>query len=164
MNALNCKQLLLTVTKSSSKYLGLQTSSQAPGCANETYFIVMKHCWRRREEMKNNIYFVSFLAFAAVGWVLRSSERWRHVTGRFETQQDRRLSHKGEKQRTYFGRLHAISPPEQRSPYSDTLRAGRSRDLIPVERGGGRGFLCCPNRPRELASLLYNGYRVIPGG
>jgi hypothetical protein len=47
--------------------------------------------------MKNNIYFASFLAFAAVGWVLRSSERWHHVKGRSETQQGGELSHKGEK-------------------------------------------------------------------
>ena len=30
--------------------------------------------------------------------------------------------------------------------------------------GGGEIFRTCPNRPRGPPSLLYNGYRVFPGG
>jgi hypothetical protein len=30
--------------------------------------------------------------------------------------------------------------------------------------GGGEIFLTCPDRPWGPASLLYNGYRVFPGG
>ena len=36
------------------------------------------------------------------------------------------------------------------------------RDRIPV--GGGEIFPTCPDRPRGPSSLLYNGYRVFPGG
>ena len=45
--------------------------------------------------------------------------------------------------------------------YSDWLRAGRSWDRIPVE---GDIFRTCPGRPWDTPSLLYNGYRVFPGG
>ena len=41
------------------------------------------------------------------------------------------------------------------------LRAGRSGDRIPVE---GEIFRTCPDRPWSPPSLLYNGYRVFPGG
>ena len=41
------------------------------------------------------------------------------------------------------------------------LWAGRSRDRIPV---GGEIFRTCPDRPWGPPSLLYNGYRVSPGG
>ena len=44
---------------------------------------------------------------------------------------------------------------------SDSLRAGRSGDQIPV---GGEIFRIRPNRPWGPPSLLYNGYRVLPGG
>ena len=30
--------------------------------------------------------------------------------------------------------------------------------------GGGEIFRTCPDRPRSPPSLLYNGYRVFPGG
>jgi hypothetical protein len=49
----------------------------------------------------------------------------------------------------------------QLSRYSDWLRAGRSGDLIPV---WGEIFRTCPDRPWVPPSLLYNGYRVFPGG
>ena len=49
----------------------------------------------------------------------------------------------------------------QRSRYSDWLRAGRSEVLIPV---GGEIFRTCPDQPWGPPSLLYNGYRVFPGG
>jgi hypothetical protein len=45
--------------------------------------------------------------------------------------------------------------------YSDWLRAGRSRYRIPV---GGEIFRTCPDRSWGSPSLLYNGYRVCPGG
>ena len=41
------------------------------------------------------------------------------------------------------------------------LQAGRSRDRIPV---GARFFCTCPDQPWGSPSLLYNGYRVFPGG
>jgi len=49
----------------------------------------------------------------------------------------------------------------QRNRYSDWLRAGRSGDRIPV---GGEIFRTRLDRPWGLPSLLYNGYRVFPGG
>ena len=51
--------------------------------------------------------------------------------------------------------------PGQLSRYSDWLRAGRSEDRIPK---GGEIFRTCPDRPWGPPSLLYNGYRVFPGG
>ena len=47
------------------------------------------------------------------------------------------------------------------SLYSDSLRAGRSGDTIPV---GREVFRTRPDRPWGPPSLLYNGYRVFPGG
>ena len=41
------------------------------------------------------------------------------------------------------------------------LRAGRSGDRTPV---GAYIFRTCPDRPWGPPSLLYNGYRVFPGG
>jgi hypothetical protein len=43
----------------------------------------------------------------------------------------------------------------------DWQRAGRSGDRIPV---GDEIFRTRPNRPWGPRSLLYNGYRVFPGG
>ena len=45
--------------------------------------------------------------------------------------------------------------------YSDLLRAGRSGDRIPV---GGEICRARPDRLWGPSSLLYNGYRVFPGG
>ena len=56
---------------------------------------------------------------------------------------------------------HTHTWAEQRSRYSDWLWAGRSGDRIPV---GGEIFRTCPDRPWGQPSLLYNGYRVFPGG
>jgi hypothetical protein len=47
------------------------------------------------------------------------------------------------------------------SRYSDSLRAGRSGDRIPV---GARCFRNRPDRPCGPPSYLYNGYVVFPGG
>jgi len=47
------------------------------------------------------------------------------------------------------------------SRYSDSLRAGRSADRIPVK---GEIFRIRPARPLGPPSLLYNGCRVFPGG
>ena len=49
----------------------------------------------------------------------------------------------------------------QRSRYSDcatgwTVRASNT--------GGGKIYRTCPDRPWDPLSLLYNGYRVFPGG
>jgi hypothetical protein len=51
--------------------------------------------------------------------------------------------------------------PGQRSRYSDSLRAGRSWNLIPVD---GELFRTRPDRPWGPPILLYNEYRVFPGG
>ena len=51
--------------------------------------------------------------------------------------------------------------PGKLSRYSDSLRAGRSVDRIPV---GGEIFRTRPDRPWGPPSLLYNEYRVFPGG
>ena len=40
------------------------------------------------------------------------------------------------------------------------LRAGRSG----VDPGGNEIFRTCPDRPWGPHSLLYNGYRIFPGG
>jgi hypothetical protein len=53
------------------------------------------------------------------------------------------------------------SDPTQPSPCSDSLRAGRSGNRIPV---GGEIFRACPDQPWSPPSLLHNGYRVTPGG
>ena len=47
------------------------------------------------------------------------------------------------------------------SRYSDSLRAGRSGDRIPV---GGEIFRIRPYSPCGPPSFLYNGYRIFPGG
>jgi len=51
--------------------------------------------------------------------------------------------------------------PRLLSRYSDSLRAGRPGDRIPV---GGEIFRTPTDRSCGPPSLLYNGYRVFPGG
>ena len=51
--------------------------------------------------------------------------------------------------------------PGYRSRYSDWLRAGRFGVRIPLE---GEIFRTCPDRPWGPLSLLYNWYRIFPGG
>jgi hypothetical protein len=36
--------------------------------------------------------------------------------------------------------------------------------IIEIHPGGGEIFRTCPDRPWSTPSLLYNGYRVFPGG
>jgi hypothetical protein len=48
-----------------------------------------------------------------------------------------------------------------RNRYSDWLQAGRSGDQILV---GGEILRTRPDRPWGPPTLLYNGYRVFPGG
>jgi hypothetical protein len=54
----------------------------------------------------------------------------------------------------YFFLIYA---PRERSRYSDSLRARRSQDRIPV---GGKNFRTRPDRPWGPPTLLYNRYRV----
>jgi hypothetical protein len=51
--------------------------------------------------------------------------------------------------------------PRELSRYSDSLRAGRSGDRIPV---GARFSAPVHTVPEGPLSLLYNGYRVFTGG
>ena len=41
---------------------------------------------------------------------------------------------------------------------------GYGLDGLGIESQWGRDFPHCPDRPWDLPSLLYNGYRVFPGG
>jgi len=61
----------------------------------------------------------------------------------------------------FYSREFCDSTMKQLSRYSDWLRAGWFGDRIPV---GGEIFHTCPDRPCSPLSLLYNGYRVFPGG
>ena len=54
-----------------------------------------------------------------------------------------------------------VCRPAELSRYSDLLQAGRFGDRIPV---GWEIFGACQHRSWGPPSLLYNGYRVIPGG
>ena len=54
-----------------------------------------------------------------------------------------------------------FSGPDSSFGIATELRAGRSGDRIPV---GGDIFRTCPDRPWGPPSLLYDGYRVSPGG
>ena len=61
----------------------------------------------------------------------------------------------------YFSLLNIVIGAGQHSRYSNWLQAGRSGDRNPV---GGEIFHTCPDGPWGPPSLLYNGYRVFPGG
>jgi len=61
----------------------------------------------------------------------------------------------------FTNRHVATLGPGQLSRYSDSLRAGQSGGSNP---GGGEIFRTRPDRPWGPPSLLYNGYRVFPGG
>jgi hypothetical protein len=61
----------------------------------------------------------------------------------------------------YFGVIYLKTWVGELSQYSDWLRAGRSRGSNP---GGGEIFCTCSDRSWSPPSLLYNGYRVFPGG
>jgi len=61
----------------------------------------------------------------------------------------------------YFLKLFNTKYLQSLSRYSDWLRAGQACDRIPV---GGEIFHTCPDRHWGPPSLLYNGYRVFPGG
>ena len=57
--------------------------------------------------------------------------------------------------------LYIYDGPGQLSRYSDSLRAGRSGDRMPVR---GEIFHTRPDRSWGPPSLLYNAYRIFPGG
>jgi hypothetical protein len=63
--------------------------------------------------------------------------------------------------RQKYGWLHAKIWAGYRSRYSDWLRAGRSGDRIPVKARFSAPVQTGHGVP---PSLLYNGYRVFPGG
>ena len=44
------------------------------------------------------------------------------------------------------------------------IATGYGLDGPGIDPGGGEIFRTCPDRPWGLPSLLYNGYRVFPGG
>ena len=58
-------------------------------------------------------------------------------------------------------KCYKTKEPGWLSRYSDSLRAGRSGDRIPV---GGESFRRYPDRLRGPPSHLCNGYLVFPGG
>ena len=60
-----------------------------------------------------------------------------------------------------FLKSYGFQQAGKRSRYSDCLRDGRSGDRIPV---GGEIFRNCSERPWDPPNLLYNRYRVFPGG
>ena len=62
---------------------------------------------------------------------------------------------------TSFSFVCSSTGPGSSVGIATELRAGRFGDRIPV---GGEIFLTCPDRPWYPSSLLYNGYRVFPGG
>ena len=64
--------------------------------------------------------------------------------------------------RIFLRLLLLCQGPGYVSRHSDSLRAGRSGDQIPVGRGG-ETFRTRPDRPWAPPILLYNGYRVFPG-
>jgi len=59
--------------------------------------------------------------------------------------------------------LYLFSGPGIVFGIATELRTGRPGDQIPGG-GGGQIFRTCPERPWGPTSLLYNGYRVFPGG
>jgi hypothetical protein len=63
----------------------------------------------------------------------------------------------------YFQRLFIFFAYGAMGRDSDSLRAGRSGDRIPVGGGGGEIFRTRSAWPWGPPSLLYNGYRVFPG-
>jgi len=44
------------------------------------------------------------------------------------------------------------------------IATGHGLDGPGIDPGGGEIFRTCPDRPWGPPSLLYNGYRVFPGG
>jgi len=59
-----------------------------------------------------------------------------------------------------FFLVHTPGGPGSSVGIATELRTGRSGDRIPV----GARFSARPDRPWGPFSLLYNGYRVFPGG
>jgi hypothetical protein len=47
---------------------------------------------------------------------------------------------------------------------SDSITTDYGLDGPGIESGGGEILRTCPDQPRGPPSLLYNGYRVFPGG
>ena len=66
-----------------------------------------------------------------------------------------------ETSRTIYWRTYLLEGKDSSVGTSDSLRAGRPGDRIPV---GGEIFRTCPDRSWSPPSLLYNGYPVFPGG
>jgi hypothetical protein len=95
----------------------------------------------------------------------RHAESEQNSTSRDLTSQNPRvpttLPNPAKKARVTFVHVHLKLGQARLSQYSDSLRAGRSGDRILL---GGEIFRNRPVRFWGPPSLLYNEYRVFPGG
>jgi hypothetical protein len=108
---------------------------------------------------------VEYLVYIAAWLSGKRRGRGRLESGLYSWAEETRIAGKGRKREWKQDQLIGIIIVEEAkkwaSRYSDWLRDGRSGDRILV---GGEIFCACPQRHWGPPSLLYNGYRVFPGG